>query len=194
MGQMPHAQTTNRMETIIRNYGAYCNSTDYNVKKADEAILRGILAKERARKQEEWAKEQMAKLAKEFGIAEDPMEKLEGIKYRKCSKCGRRKAMTMFSRSNSEIGGYNYYCKDCHRQYRREKEGKDESLCRKLEKRHERRKSEPKDMKHCTVCGQLKPLAEFYPSKVGRKGRDCKCKHCYSVERAEQYQRRRAQA
>ena len=32
--------------------------------------------------------------------------------------------------------------------------------------------------KKCTVCGETKPLEEYYKKKAGKYGRDSKCKLC----------------
>lgn len=44
--------------------------------------------------------------------------------------------------------------------------------------------------KHCTKCGEHKPLSAFYPAAKGPQGRQCQCKACY----AEKYREKTAPA
>jgi len=46
------------------------------------------------------------------------------IDTRVCSKCGKEKSITEFSKRNSRKRGYQYACKDCCRKYRRKHKDK----------------------------------------------------------------------
>lgn len=46
-------------------------------------------------------------------------------------------------------------------------------------------------MKQCSICGEVKPLADFYNSKSGKQGTTAHCKKCGAAKDRERYIKRR---
>lgn len=85
-----------------------------------------------------------------------------------CSKCGKNKGLSCFSKDKNRKDGHNTWCRQC---------------CNKADKerRVKNRKSKeilPIGLKRCSKCGENRELGKFGKRKVSRDGLRSHCKAC----------------
>jgi len=96
-------------------------------------------------------------------MTEDELAKIT----RRCNICGQEKPLTQFSKNKKGKYGRQYTCKECSREYQRQ--------------RREERKAKgvvvPQEKK-CSLCGEVKPASEFYADITAANGLSSQCKEC----------------
>jgi hypothetical protein len=107
--------------------------------------------------------------------------------HKYCPGCQKTKLSSEFGVNRTKLRSK---CKECISEYNRAKyRGKEYS------QKEYVRTPDASDSQHkiCTLCGEEKPLTEFYVHKKGRLGRFAWCKPCasrYNSERAKTFQRK----
>ena len=117
-----------------------------------------------------------------------------------CCRCKEEKPIDQFSRNKGSKDGYKEYCKGCasimgaeYRKTHSEKKKASsqryylETKSRAAERTAEEKKKTP--FKICTICGEEKPIAEFY--KRGDGGYRSYCKLCANQKSRENYHSKR---
>ena len=97
------------------------------------------------------------------------------IPIKLCVKCKVEKPITEFYKAKESKFGVHSYCKLCHNEHNRIKNGYNERVY-----------VEIKDGKKvCSMCKEIKPIEEFCISNSARFGLSSPCKQCQSDKRLE---------
>lgn len=93
-----------------------------------------------------------------------------------CNRCRQIKPISQFHKCTSIKGGYSNRCKDCDKQYHKQRIAKMDDT--------------PKvASKLCKRCGQVKSASEFYKSRADTTGLTRLCKPCWNARTTEYYYR-----
>ncbi|MGH3090232.1 MAG: endonuclease domain-containing protein, partial [Rubrobacteraceae bacterium] len=89
---------------------------------------------------------------------------------KRCPTCKMDKHVSKFYESPTRTGGFSSHCKECL--------NKPRTAAKEAAKRNAPR---PDGLKTCTVCGEAKPVGEFYKAKLGASGRSARCGLCVTL-------------
>jgi hypothetical protein len=99
----------------------------------------------------------------------------EGVRMKKCSRCGETKPTTEYYGEKRAAGGLAPHCKKCHNMTREQKEAQRAKI------EAERAARTKPGYKMCSVCKEEKLLADFYFDKRSTDGAASNCKACHSL-------------
>lgn len=91
--------------------------------------------------------------------------------YKRCTKCKVIAPLDFFSRDKSAKTGRQRWCKECQRNY----------IKNKSNSKQETDLKEEISFKKCTKCKEIKPLNEFYKQSKSKDGYAYQCKDCRRI-------------
>ena len=104
-------------------------------------------------------------MAKRRYSYEERHRTVNGVKQKRCSKCGKWKSESEFHRNGSSKDGLGRQCKECvNRHYERNRKAGRRYL--RYEERH--RVVDGVEQKRCSTCRRWKAVSEFYESERTR--------------------------
>ena len=118
-------------------------------------------------------------MAKRYYSYEQSHRTVNGVKKKRCTKCKKWKDEIKFGKRSTYRDGLNSWCKNCMREYMRErykKAGKGLKQYYRYEECH--RVVDGEEQKRCLKCKRWKTGSEFYKIRRHRDGLAVWCKKC----------------